>query len=116
MPNNHKDKKSNIDDQFELVLWGPEQNVLGAIACGILAVFDGGAVSGVLAYDKLRELGEFGVEAAQWLLRNNPGNKLPVYGGMIQIDFWERPFLPFDKKKVYVNRSHRVYIALKKRC
>ncbi len=114
MPNDHEIEKKKVEARFGDVLWGPEVSELGAVATAVLAVFDGGSLSGELAMEKLKEIGGFGAEAAVWLASR--AGKV-VYGGQINIDHWETPTVKVmgrvvAKKKINFNRSHRVYVAV----
>jgi hypothetical protein len=116
MPNDHKQMKQKIEKKYgaKNVVWGDEVSDLGAVTAGLAAYF--GVQAGYEYFArKLDNFKRFGIDAAKFFAKR--GTNFKVIFDKINIDHWESFTNPFTgkKKKVYVKRSYRYYMAVKKK-
>jgi hypothetical protein len=88
-----------------------EINHLGAVAGVCLDIATDGATGMVI--QKLEEMKGDAAKGAVWLAHKlAQGKKFHKFGKCENI-FYERPFLPFNKKKIETNRSTLLYMVVK---
>ena len=116
MPNDHKKMKQKIEKKYgkKHVVWGDEVSDVGIVAAGLAAYF--GVQQGYEYFaKKLKGFKKFGINAASFFKRR--GTKFKVTFNKINIDHWETIRNPFTgkKKKIYIKRSYRYYMAVRKK-
>ena len=109
MPNNHSERKSEIDNKFKYVCWGQEYKATHAIA----AIADVWLTGGTFTINKIKDdAKQLGIDIVNWAIKNKISLNDTVYCGNITISHWEN--LPFNNKLKLPN-SFRVYIAVNKK-
>jgi hypothetical protein len=107
-------KEAQINSKYNnLVSFSPGQyNALQAIPIAVDTYFIGGTISSEWAKEELKRIG---MNAAEFLIRNNfnPARD-ELIGDIMTFQCYERPFLPVSDKKVYGPNIFVPYIAIRR--
>lgn len=118
MPNDHSKMKKKIESKYgkSNVLWGDEVSDVGIAAAGVGAYF--GVTAGFEYFkEKISKFKKFGLDAVKFLSNKGDPKNYRIRFDKINIDHWETVKNPFTgkKKKIYIKRSYRYYMAVRKK-
>jgi hypothetical protein len=113
MPHNRQEREAKIREQYEFVVFDGEFSAFNAALIIVDLFVTGGTFS--LEYIK-GTLGDFGEDVVIKMVNYglDPLTET-IYGGVMEFQTWESPFLPFSDQKVYGPDKYVPYIAARKK-